>query len=109
MTFQRSLFVRGWLFALLLAAFFANCGFAAGQSEWVIHPFVATSTGRVPNGNLVADAAGNLYGTTRQGGAFDYGTVYELIRPVPPNTAWTETVLFSFGQNLEVNSIPLAV
>jgi uncharacterized repeat protein (TIGR03803 family) len=36
------------------------------------------SNGRQPRANLVADAAGNLYGTTSQGGAFDLGTVFRL-------------------------------
>ena len=47
-------------------------------------------------GNLVADSVGNLYGTTEEGGSSQWGIVYEFVRPVPPKTAWTETVLHSF-------------
>ena len=48
-------------------------------------------------GNLVADSAGNLYGTTLEGGSAKYwGVVYELVRPVAPKTAWTEIVLYNF-------------
>ncbi|MFZ0418252.1 MAG: choice-of-anchor tandem repeat GloVer-containing protein [Candidatus Sulfotelmatobacter sp.] len=43
---------------------------------------------------LVFDANGNLYGTTQQGGAYGYGTVFELI---PSQSGqWTEKQLYSF-------------
>lgn len=34
--------------------------------------------GQAPNGNLIRDAAGNLYGTTYYGGQYGDGTVFEL-------------------------------
>ncbi|MDB5289590.1 MAG: hypothetical protein JWL69_831 [Phycisphaerales bacterium] len=37
-----------------------------------------SSNGANPNGGLIADAAGNFYGTTEYGGANDNGTVFEL-------------------------------
>ena len=44
------------------------------------------TNGAFPDGDLVADANGNLYGTTRGGGASGRGTVFEL-SPVPePST-----------------------
>jgi uncharacterized repeat protein (TIGR03803 family) len=50
--------------------------------------------GSSPNGNLVFDSAGNLYGTTLDGGASGYGTVFELSSgPL----GWTEKILFNFG------------
>ena len=36
------------------------------------------SDGGAPLAGLIADAAGNLYGTTFAGGANDYGAVFEL-------------------------------
>jgi len=44
---------------------------------------------------LVADASGNLYGTTASGGDYDGGTVFELT----PATGggWTEKILHSFS------------
>jgi uncharacterized repeat protein (TIGR03803 family) len=36
--------------------------------------------GRLPGAGLVADAAGNLYGTTTAGGSTGFGTVFELVR-----------------------------
>jgi uncharacterized repeat protein (TIGR03803 family) len=43
---------------------------------------------------VIFDPAGNLYGVTQYGGAYNQGTVFELT----PSTSgtWTETVLYSF-------------
>ncbi|MGD0162303.1 MAG: choice-of-anchor tandem repeat GloVer-containing protein [Candidatus Sulfotelmatobacter sp.] len=60
-----------------------------------------------PNGSLVFDGAGNLYGTTLIGGAANAGTVFELSPPASPGGAWTETVLYSFQSSGDGNS-PLA-
>lgn len=40
--------------------------------------FDKTNNGSLPDGDLVSDAAGNLYGTTLQGGANNDGTVYQI-------------------------------
>jgi len=42
---------------------------------------------------LILDESGDLYGTTQLGGAYGYGTVFEL---TPGSGGWTETVIFSF-------------
>ncbi len=63
--------------ALLLGVLLAAAP-AAGVSYSVIHrqqPDAAE-----PKASMVRDAAGNLYGTTWKGGAFDRGTVYR-VRP----------------------------
>jgi uncharacterized repeat protein (TIGR03803 family) len=86
-------------FSAAFAAFIFVSGGSApalAQSEWVVHSFDGTH-GDQPMGSLVADSAGNLYGTGYQGGAHNWGVVYELVRPVPPKTAWTEVVLYSFS------------
>ncbi len=49
--------------------------------------------------SLIFDAAGNLYGTTYQGGAYGHGVVFEL-SPQQDGT-WTETVLHSFGNGTD--------
>jgi uncharacterized repeat protein (TIGR03803 family) len=46
---------------------------------------------------LVRDKAGNLYGTTGSGGAYGYGTVFELMPRA--GGGWTEKVLHSFNFN----------
>lgn len=64
--------------------------------EEVIYRFTGTPDGASPNGHLVFDRAGNLYGTTDSGGADGYGTVFELI---PANGGWTEKVIHSFSRD----------
>jgi len=48
----------------------------------------------VDQGGLILDAAGNIYGTTQNGGVSGKGTVFEL-SPGGDGT-WTEKVLYSF-------------
>ena len=69
---------------------------AAGK-EKVLYNFCPTSCktdGDMPFDTPIFDSAGNLYGTTYEGGANDSGTVFEL----SPNGegTWTETTLYSF-------------
>jgi uncharacterized repeat protein (TIGR03803 family) len=71
---------------------------AHGQTYKILHVFGSGSDGAGPSGGLVADAAGNLYGTTESGGTgncngFGCGTVFSLTQT---NGAWTETVIHSF-------------
>ena len=56
------------------------------------HPSL-NNDGAGPNGDLVFDAAGNLYGATALGGSHKHGTVFEL-SPAPKQ--WTEKILYDF-------------
>jgi uncharacterized repeat protein (TIGR03803 family) len=96
MQYSAFTFVRATLGAFLLASLIAAASPAVAQKEWVVHSFPRDGSQGRPFGNLVADRAGNLYGTTYNGGEFNWGTIYELVRPVPPITGWAETVLYSF-------------
>jgi uncharacterized repeat protein (TIGR03803 family) len=49
--------------------------------------------GLQPSGNLAFDNAGNLYGATYEGGANDWGGIFQL---VPGGSGWTENLLYSF-------------
>ncbi len=73
---------------------------AAGRSRWtetLLHGFGRTNQdGADPAGGLSMDAAGNLYGLTFEGGSANRGTVFELARPRTPETAWSESQLYSF-------------
>lgn len=49
------------------------------QTYSVIHSFAGGPTdGAFANGELIQDAAGNLYGTTSEGGTYNDGTVFKL-------------------------------
>lgn len=50
--------------------------------------------GRMPTGSLVEGSDGNLYGTTREGGNYGYGTIFKIT----PNGNLTTLVHFN-GQN----------
>jgi uncharacterized repeat protein (TIGR03803 family) len=67
-----------------------------GWTETVLYSFAGGADGSDPAGELIFDAAGNLYGTTAGGGANNDGTVFELS---PGATGWTETVLHSFNDS----------
>jgi uncharacterized repeat protein (TIGR03803 family) len=64
-----------------------------------IYKFKGGGDGQNSTADLVLDAAGNLYGTTVYGGANDAGTVFKLTPN--PDGSWTETVLYSFGGEMD--------
>lgn len=78
--------------AFLLSLFATSS--ALGAREKILNNFVAFPRGQNPEASLIADAAGNLYGTTLNGGRYGRGTVFELTPS--PNGRWTESVLYSF-------------
>lgn len=52
---------------------------AAGTNALsTVAAFSGTTTGDSPNGGVVVDAAGNLYGSTYHGGASDVGAIYRI-------------------------------
>jgi len=69
------------------------------QNGWnynVLYSFQNTGGDGVgPFGSLAFDTAGNLYGTTLNGGAFGQGTVFQL--SPSGGGEWTESILYSFG------------
>jgi uncharacterized repeat protein (TIGR03803 family) len=54
--------------------------------------------GREPSGTLIFDSSDNLYGVTGYGGDNGNGAVFELS---PSGSKWQETVLYSFGSDLQ--------
>jgi uncharacterized repeat protein (TIGR03803 family) len=64
-------------------------------SETTLHTF-SKDDGSAPDTQLVFDSAGNLYGTTLYGGAYNQGIVFKLT-PQPDGT-WTETIVHNFGK-----------
>ena len=75
-----------------------------GGTYSVLYSFGANSDASLPNGPVLPDSAGNLYGVTSLGGAFNAGAVYKLSPPqgVGP---WTESILFSFGGGSQSSGI----
>jgi uncharacterized repeat protein (TIGR03803 family) len=73
----------------------------------ILYSFQGGNDGYLPNGDLVFDSAGNLYGATEFGGGkgttcdpgyYQYcGTVFELSPPKQKGGAWSEQVLHSFA------------
>jgi uncharacterized repeat protein (TIGR03803 family) len=68
---------------------------AGAQTESTIFSFTQHES-FWPEGGLVEDATGNLYGTTVGGGSYGTGTVYQLSPPVKGSTTWKKTVLYNF-------------
>jgi uncharacterized repeat protein (TIGR03803 family) len=67
-------------------------------TENVLYQFGNVFDGNNPEGDLLFDAASNIYGTTSSGGyecqdTVYCGTVYEL---TPQGSGWTESILYKF-------------
>lgn len=79
---------------------------AGTYTETVLHSF-AGPDGQVPNGGLVRDASGNLYGVTVNRQASDNGAVFELVNS---SGTFTEKVLYNFTGGSNGGPIgPLAI
>ncbi len=81
---------------------------ASGPKLQVLHSFAGKTDGNGPHAALLADSAGNLYGTTQVGGRsnclsgqYGCGTVFELSPPQGSGTTWTENVLYRFSGGSE--------
>jgi uncharacterized repeat protein (TIGR03803 family) len=95
---------NGTLYGTTTAGGKNSCGavFALSPTEnglWTestLHSFACgPEDGKAPQSVLLFDQAGNLYGTTANGGSNDCGIVFELA----PSSGggWTESVLYDFG------------
>ena len=107
-TFMGGIYQLGTVFELMPKS-------GGGWTEKVLHAFGKPKDGQAPYAGLTRDVAGNLYGTTIQGGTglcmgqngvIGCGTVFELI----PRTGggWTEKVLHNFIANDKDGVIPRA-
>jgi uncharacterized repeat protein (TIGR03803 family) len=81
------------------------CGYGCGTvfelspqaGQWkktTLYEFTGGNDGKDPSGPLAFDKAGNLYGTTGDGGAYGNGVVFELSPAA--GGGWTESVLYAF-------------
>jgi uncharacterized repeat protein (TIGR03803 family) len=73
--------------------------------ESVIHNFQSKHDGKNPNGSVVFDGKGNLYGTTSGGpGSEGEGTLFRLT--VNASDQWSETGQFKFGRRSGDGELP---
>lgn len=85
---------------VMTATILVNGQRAFAQEEAVLLSFESgTDSGNLPRAGLVFGSAGNLYGTTSEGGSGGGGTVFELSRRA--GGGWNETVLYSFSPKPE--------
>jgi len=63
--------------------------------EKILHNFESNGTdGTYVSQGLIFDSKGNLYGTTQEGGANNWGVAFELS---PSGSEWNETILHTFN------------
>ena len=83
---------------------------SGGQGTWTyqtLYGFQGGSDGAVPLAGVIADAKGNLYGTTSEGGTPNKGTVFELSPPGGGQTTWNESVIYTFQSGTGDGTQPL--
>jgi hypothetical protein len=76
--------------------------------EKVLHRFAGGTDGATPNGGMVLDSKGTIYGTTYIGGyncphnsGNGCGTVFKLVPPGTKGDQWTEKILHRFKANTD--------
>ena len=70
---------------------------SSGWTESVLYSFTGGADGSGPSG-VIFDAAGNLYGTTWNGGRTSCGNGCGVVfKLAPTSSGWNESVLYSFG------------
>ena len=85
----------GWILSTALVAAAVTSSSASAQTLTTLVNFAGTD-GANPYAGLIADANGNLFGTTKNGGAYGYGTVFEIVKTAA-GYASTPTILVSFN------------
>src|SRR5271155_280572 len=92
---RKTMFRLHVIFFIVLAGFITGVtDRALAGTETTLHSFAAQGHGAAPQGGLIPDAAGNLYGVSATGGAYNSGTVFELV----PNQhgGWDQEILYTF-------------
>jgi uncharacterized repeat protein (TIGR03803 family) len=69
-------------------------------TETVLHSFTGGADGVIPVGGLLRDAAGNLYGTTSQGGTSNDGILFKI------SPSGKETILHTFTGSTKDGKYP---
>jgi uncharacterized repeat protein (TIGR03803 family) len=91
MSFRRLL-----AFMLFASTLFCFSAASAASRERVLHNFAGAPTDCAnPDVRVIADAKGNLFGTTISGGAYNLGCVFKISQQ--SDGSWTETVIYNFS------------
>jgi uncharacterized repeat protein (TIGR03803 family) len=93
---------RGNLYGVATEGGIYNCGtvfelapVSGGTwNETTLYTFACGRDGSTPLGSVALDKDGNVYGTTKLGGAKGVGTVFKL---APSGSGWSKTILHNFG------------
>lgn len=67
-------------------------------TKTTVHAFTDTPDGHAPMAGVTLDAAGNMFGTTSNGGNSGTGALYEIS---PTSGGWTESVVYSFSDGAD--------
>src|SRR5580693_6900354 len=87
--------VRASLLSLVLILLFASSA-SAEWKEKVLYSFQGSPDAATPQGGVVFDKRGNLYGAALGGPQYSQGTVFQLVPPAKKGDPWTESVLYVF-------------
>jgi uncharacterized repeat protein (TIGR03803 family) len=91
---KKSLAILGGSFLIVIAILLSVSNVWAVEYK-VLHRFSAKhQDGEVPDGTVIVDAAGNLYGTTANGGSHGLGTIFKVTPN--PDGSWTESIIYNF-------------
>lgn len=85
---------------------FNGCGVLyklTGGVEQVLYSFLGQLDGQEPNGGLILDKSGNIYGTTYRGGSAGKGRPGTVFKVSPTGS---ETVLYRFGSSSGDGKLP---
>ena len=74
-------------------------------TETVLYNFTGENDGGGPEGGVIFDNSGNLYGSTASGGSGNQGTLFELS---PSGEAWAFSLLYSFPSEIYAGCGPSA-
>ena len=89
--------IHRWLLTTLIILS-ANPSALAKWKEQVLYSFQGGTDAATPQGGVVFDKRGNLYGTAL--GGTEWGTVFQLVPPAKKGDPWTESVIFEFQGKL---------
>jgi len=99
---RRSAILLARALAVLFVPLITACHSAPGQTFVTLYVFTGGADGGRPSfGGLISDAQGNLYGTSEIGGAFGFGTVFEVSK------TGGESVLYSFTATAGDGAYPI--